>query len=209
MCQHETHHTEHPADGAGVAQNISRTLHRVRTVHSNCSLAPPAQTQILCAQHWGELVSTARKALFCYARLHAEDVVSEVVVDIGCDVLPSLPSVEPAAIAFLKGVIRNRARHVNRRESRLRPLSEWQAAATPDSWQLALRVQLTRDVAHALSGLTRREREVASHHWLEEWSSPDIAANLRISNRSVKELLRRARRKLRAALAHYDDARRE
>jgi RNA polymerase sigma factor (sigma-70 family) len=161
----------------------------------------------VCAHHRGEFVWTAKRALFSYARAHAEDIVSDVIMNIGDGAFPTLPDTAPKVVAFIKRVIQNRARHVNRREARFAPLSEDQPSTDClDALQLGARFLLARDVAKGLEGLTTREREIARLHWLDECPSPEIATALGISLRTVKELLRRARRKLRARLAQYKGA---
>jgi RNA polymerase sigma factor (sigma-70 family) len=68
---------------------------------------------------------------------------------------------------------------------------------------LAGQIVLARDVADALRHLTPRERQVATLHWLQQWTGPQIADGLGISVCTVKELLRRAGQQLRAQLARY------
>jgi RNA polymerase sigma factor (sigma-70 family) len=149
-------------------------------------------------------VWTAQNALFDYARAHAQDLVSDVITDVGRGAFHALPDADHQAVGFIESVIRNRANHINRREARLVSLSGDEPSSDPhDPWQRGARVLLVRDVADALSRLTPREREVAAMHWLDQWSSPEIAGALGISVRTVKELLRRARRGLRAHLARY------
>lgn len=162
------------------------------------------RAQRLYAHHWDELVTTAERALCDYARAHAPDLVSEAIDDVRRGAFNTLPDTDDNDVGFIKGVLRNRARHVNRREARLVSLSSAdQSVSLVDPWQKSGRALLERDVLDALAQLTPRERQLASLHWLEQWSGPEIAATLGISVHTVKELLRRARRHLRRHLARY------
>lgn len=158
----------------------------------------------LYVRHWHGFVRTAQGALRDFARAHAEDLVSEVMLDVGSGRFDRLPPVDHEAARFVRGVIRHRAGHLNRRESRLTALGgDMPSAGTGDPWRHTSQSLLARDVSGALRQLTPREREVAALHWLGQCSSPEIAAVLGVSVRTVKELLRRARRKLRVHLAAH------
>ena len=60
------------------------------------------------------------------------------------------------------------------------------------------------DVARALEGLPRRQREVAVLRYLLEMSTAEVAAALRITEGTVKSSLARARAHLVEALAVHD-----
>lgn len=159
----------------------------------------------LYREHWDRLVTTAEHALDDCARAHAQDVVAEVMDDVRRGRFAVLPPCDPDAARFIAGVVRQRARHVNRRESRAVALSENAHHAAPcDPWVCAAQILLARDVADALEQLPPRQRQVATMHWLQQWSGPEIAAELGISVCTVKELLRRAGRRLRIQLEQYD-----
>jgi RNA polymerase sigma factor (sigma-70 family) len=99
-------------------------------------------------------------------------------------------------IAFAKGVLRNRAKHVNRDAALWVPVSEDDIASSRscDAWfrdpVLRQRLQV------ALWQLTPRERQVVILHWVDGHSAPSVARQLGVAVRTVKELLRRARSKL-------------
>lgn len=161
----------------------------------------------LYRSHWNWFVTTAERALGDAARASAQDLVAEVMDDVRRGRFALLPAADRDAARFIAGVIRQRARHVNRREARSVSLSEHEPAAAPcDPWARAAQILLARDLADALRQLTPRERQVATMHWLQQWSGPQIATELGISVSTVKELLRRAGRRLRAHLDHYDEA---
>ena len=155
------------------------------------------------------LRQTARMSLYAGMRMHADDLVAGVIADIACDEFHNLPTTSVGVMAFAKGVIHNRARHLNREAYRFDALTEHVSPSrgAVDPWACGARTILHRDVECALECLTPREREVASLHWLEQWSAPEIAERLGTSTRTVKELLRRAAPKLRCALArHHEDS---
>jgi len=159
----------------------------------------------LYTDHWDELVRLARRALFRNAREFAEDLVGDVLGDIAAGKFSGLPPTHRRVVAFARAVLRNRAVVVNRREARRSPLPGEQltTAGSVDAWRAAHQALLRRDVANALALLTPREREIATLHWLDGWPVPALAKELGIATRTVKELLRRARPKLCAALADH------
>jgi RNA polymerase sigma factor (sigma-70 family) len=154
---------------------------------------------VLCEAHLDELVRTAREALFVSAGAYAPELAMDVVDDIVTQRLHRLPQTEKQIVAFAKGVIRNRAKHINRDHGRHVPLESavsLQADST-DPWKRAEAVTRARDIIEAFAHLTPRQREVAVLHWQEQWTTPEIADALGVSIKTVKELLRRARRRLR------------
>lgn len=164
-------------------------------------------------RHWESLVRAAASALFRRYQTYAEDLVADLIADIAAGAFPNLPEKSDTLVAFARGVIRNRAKQVNRREARLlrfadlRQIAEVPARVDTDAWRSALRAQLARDIAAASAYLTPREAEIAQLHWIEAWPTTDIASRLGIAPRTVKELLRRARRKLNQLLrCHYTAA---
>jgi RNA polymerase sigma factor (sigma-70 family) len=169
------------------------------------SSAPPRQevrVYHLYSIHWHHFVSTAERALFACARPMAEDLVADVMVDILRGGIIGLPTGDGGAVRFVDGVIRNRARHLNRREGRLDQFEDDHAGVqTSDPWRQATCILLVHDVERALMQLTPREREIVRLHWLLQWTTPEIALELRIAVRTVKELLRRAKHRLVTHLA--------
>lgn len=157
--------------------------------------------------HYGDaLERSARRALFAHTQSDAMDLVCEVIADTGDGAFPGLPRDDTKALAFLEGVIRHRASHINRREARMVALPEDDVLGdVSDAWQCAARVVVARDIGRALKTLTPREREMATLHWIEGWSSRQIGESLGVSVRTVKELLRRGRRRLRSNLSQYVD----
>lgn len=161
----------------------------------------------LCVSCLAVLRRTARMSLYAAMRMHAEDLVAGVIADIACGEFHNLPTTSEGVMAFAKGVIHNRARHLNREASRFDGLNDQVSPArcVVDPWACGARLILHRDVECALASLTPREREVARLHWLEQWSAPEIAERLGTATRTVKELLRRAAPKLRCALSRHRD----
>jgi RNA polymerase sigma factor (sigma-70 family) len=159
----------------------------------------------LCVSCLATLRQTARMSLYASVRMHAEDLVAGVIADIACGEFHNLPATSVGVMAFAKGVINNRARHLNREAYRFDELREQGSSsrAVVDPWACGARMILHRDVECALASLTPREREVARLHWLEQWSAPEIAERLGTATRTVKELLRRAAPKLRCALSRH------
>jgi RNA polymerase sigma factor (sigma-70 family) len=160
----------------------------------------------LYKHHWARFVSTAERALTDCARMYAEDLVADVMLDVECGRFGVLLGTCADPPSFIGGVIRHRARHLNRREMRVVSLpNDVLDPATCEAWSRAAQILLARDVSGALRHLTPRQREVASMHWLDQWSTPQIAGALGISVCTVKELLRRAALRLRDQLAQYAD----
>lgn len=158
----------------------------------------------LYRHHWSRFVSTAEYALADCARGYAEDLVADVMLDVERGRFGALPDIYRDTPRFIDGVIRHRARHVNRREMRVVSIShEALAPVACEAWTRAAQILLAEDVAAALRRLTPRQQQVARMHWLNQWSEPEIATALGISACTVKELLRRAAFQLRIQLASY------
>ncbi len=175
-----------------------------RIMRATGGLGPCAVAAYLCRHHWAGLLASARSALAPSMRHQAPDVVADVLAGICHGRFPALTHSEVDVLAYAAGIIRNQARHVNRtrgREADLRP--HVSSKQIPEPVRLALRVWIGRDVLLALDRLTPREREVATLHWVEEWSDREIADASGTSVSTVRELLRRARRKLRESLRPY------
>ena len=149
-------------------------------------------------------MSTAQHALADCARVYAEDLVGDVLLDVERGRFERLPANCRDTPRFIDGVIRHRARHVNRREMRVVSISrEVFAPVVCEAWACAAQICLAKDVAAALARLTPRQEQIARMHWLNQWSEPEIATALGISACTVKELLRRAAFQLRCHLACY------
>ncbi len=152
-----------------------------------------------------QLRTTAARALFAEARYVAEDMVADVIGDVWNGQFHQLPESELGLLGFVKGVLRNRAMHVNRDCRRVQSLNETHATRNIiDQWDKANQIIVVRDVRKALMRLSARQRQIATLHWLHQHTCPHIAADLGISVRTVKELLRRARKVLRAELNRYE-----
>lgn len=169
----------------------------------------PEHIALLCHRHRHELLGVARSTLALRFSHWAEDIVSDVVTLILLGRLAAVKNqgTEAAQLAYIKGVIRHRSQHVNRDESRFASgFAEAALSGVGAAWRRADAIFRRRDVMRAVSQLTPRERELVMLHWIRGWSCPDIAHKLEISPKTVKELLRRARRKLGVALARVGEA---
>lgn len=169
--------------------------------HGTEPLSGESWAELLLTHHWDHLVREAERALFSYAHAHAEDLVAGLIAHVTTGRFKEFPNTTERVLKFAKGVVRNRARDINRREARWvqspgQSLLEKRLVAAADLDPL-----LRREIEDALAHLTPREREVSKLHWLDGWPTPQLAEKLDIRPRTVKELLRRARRKLRERLA--------
>ncbi len=154
--------------------------------------------------HWQELVSYAQLELHG-DRADAEDLTAGAIARFACGDFDSRPIPDAKLRAFARGVIRNESKHAVRVSSRLDLLSEQLAGVTwPDESQSARYTLLRRDLAEALNHLTPAERNAIELHYLRGWTVPEIAHAQRITCKTVKELVRRAKHKLRWRLASYD-----
>lgn len=166
---------------------------------------PRYWAEFLYARHWDELIRTARRALFSNTQAYAEDIAADLIADVLAGRFPNLPRKSQDVVRYAKGVLRNRAWDANRKESRYRALSDGlpHFHSSPDPWVRASCALLGKQLDSALARLTKREREVVQLHWIDGWSTRDTAAKLNIAQRTVKELLRRARHRLRESLASH------
>jgi RNA polymerase sigma factor (sigma-70 family) len=197
-------------DGPTTQLTSPEALHLIASVvlvdDESCdeSVAALARSYQLYARYWHSFVWTARRELNDYARGYAEDLVSDVILDLGRGAFASVPRGEELAARYVRGVIRRRAAHLNRREARLVALEEsFPGSVSADPGRQCAQCLLAADVSTALATLTPRERQVAALHWLQQCSNPEIAEALSISVNTVKELLRRAGGKLRLQLARH------
>jgi RNA polymerase sigma-70 factor, ECF subfamily len=157
------------------------------------------------SSHVPRLRAVAVRALDASSRDDAEDMVAELMADVWHGRLTRLPDPERQLLAFAEGVLRNRAMHLNRRRRRTVSLDDAPVGGDSiDHWAAADRIITAHDVGEALHRLTPRQRELASLHWIQQQGCPLIAAELGISLRTVKELLRRARKALCADLHRYN-----
>lgn len=81
-------------------------------------------------------------------------------------------------------------------------LEPFLVSATPDPEQAAIGQDLRDRVQRALVDLPSRQREVVRLRDLEEWSSGEVNARLRLSTGNQRVLLHRGRLRLREAVAH-------
>jgi len=121
---------------------------------------------------------------------------------------------DPAAFgAWLRRIVRNRARSVGRRERvrRTEPLegvAARQSASDPE--RDLSRAQLRRRLEAALAALTPVQRAVVLMHDLEGYRHREIAAELELAEGTVRSHLFFARRALREALGSaYESERRD
>jgi RNA polymerase sigma-70 factor (ECF subfamily) len=111
---------------------------------------------------------------------------------------------DPAAFgAWLRRIVRNRARSVGRRERvrRTQPLEDVAARRSSSNPERDLdRAELRRRLESALAGLTPVQRAVVLMHDLEGYRHREIAAELELAEGTVRSHLFLARRALREAL---------
>lgn len=154
--------------------------------------------------HWDRMVSFARSV----APQGNEALAEELVQDALAGILETgivLPESDHEALAIMRQRIRNLGSNLRRRERirRAEPLDAegiTAGGAASDPWRQAWRTFAARDLDLAMTRLTMAERDVADLHVLEEWTFEEIAGHRGSSIRTVKELNRRARRKLRETL---------
>lgn len=182
-----------PAPPPGADQAVGRPV--------NVTEERRERAALICAAEYRQLMWTASNALFEQNRAYAEDLVADLICDVVTGRFPRLPNTPLQVIAFAKCVLRNRAMHVNRDAALLVsvPGDEVGMSRSSDPW---LRDPALRQrIRSALSRLPARERQVAVLHWVEGHTVPSVARQLGIAPRTVKELARRGRRKLRNDLA--------
>lgn len=140
----------------------------------------------------------------------AEDLVVTVVVAIIDGRIATrfhLPATVDHATAYTYGLIKNYARNERTAARRRAALTlaaggEIVGRSPCDPLAHMQSLETGRAVVRALEALAVREREFAALHWLEGWTVPEIAEALGLAPRTVKETLRRARRKLIVSLQH-------
>lgn len=172
-------------------------------------LGAESRAGVLLTHHYTSLLRTARGTLFTDVGWQAEDLVCDLIGDVATGKLARLPADRKRLVPFCHGVLRNRAKDVNRRERRLVALADAPPATdrSPDPLHRTEWVLLRSEVGHALRCLAPRERECAILHWIEGWGTPEVAGHLEIATSTAKELLRRGRKKLRRSLTLPDDHR--
>jgi RNA polymerase sigma factor (sigma-70 family) len=138
-------------------------------------------------------------------RLEAEDLVSTAIQDILKGSLRWTGG-KVTLQAFLRGVIRNRARRLVRRSRKSVVLSDGLPPAAPpagDAFERAARAMVGRDVGEALAALTPAERATVIACDLEGWSAAALARKQGDSPAAIRQRLSRGRRRLRELLAKY------
>lgn len=109
---------------------------------------------------------------------------------------------ERALGAWLAGIARNLHRSDVRKASTAEPIDELAPESGGAEPHEALQAEDEADsVRAAIEALPEREREVIQAFYLEETTSARVAALLETSERAVEGLLRRARARLKDALA--------
>lgn len=129
-------------------------------------------------------------------RDEAEDVVQDLLLDL-CSGRFADRKVPPGkTLAFLKGVVRNRARD---RCRRYRPIGLTEAlhvANDGNAWREAHRIKTRQALGRALRTLPKHQRRMVIRHHLHGWSTKDLAVAEGIQPGSVRKRLERARRRL-------------
>lgn len=155
----------------------------------------------LVRDHRPSMVSFARTITPQMGGAAAEGIVQDALVLI-LDRPVTLPEADPDALAVVMGYIRNVA--LNRRRKDLVRQSEQldarHAELRSDAWVEAWRIQARRDFEAAYEGLTPGERGVVRARLLGGRSFKEIADDRHCGVKSVKELYRRGRRKMRQEL---------
>lgn len=154
---------------------------------------------ILAERHWNTLVRYAAGRLGPYSAA-GEDVVVDALTLI-LEGRIDLAGGDQRLVAKTCAVIRNLCMRELRQRSKLQPLNQQLPDRTlPADWELAEHLQRKRQLLHALDLLTTGERSVIRQHYLLGRSIREIADSRRCTVATVKELIRRGRRKLRAHL---------
>lgn len=138
---------------------------------------------------------TSAVCLICGDPAVAEEAVQEAFVRAwqkarGGDEVDSWPA---WILTVALNQTRNHFRRLGRERSALRRLA---GLLEPHQRELADRVASHVDLIRAMSGLTRREREVVALHYRLDMQVADIAKTLHIEEGTVKTLLHRARGRL-------------
>ncbi|HUF51343.1 MAG TPA: sigma-70 family RNA polymerase sigma factor [Longimicrobiales bacterium] len=164
----------------------------------------------LARRERGRLVEAARWELGG-DQAEAEDIASDVITAVLEERFEDrfhLPARDGQAVAYALTVTRNMARTRGRATRRRASLISAHmirdsGASTPPA---AIEPKLAAAVNQALARLTPRERELAELHWMYGATTGEIARRLAISQNTVKELLRRARKKLARHLASVSES---
>ncbi|MCP3918334.1 MAG: sigma-70 family RNA polymerase sigma factor [bacterium] len=139
----------------------------------------------------------ARGASWAEATELAQDVFAEAWLSRAT--LTADEEDERAVGAWLAGIARNLHRVAARR--RLRAMQQLPDEVGVEGEEPGLDDDETLRVRAAITRLPDREREVVQAFYLDETSAARVAALLETSERAVEGLLRRARARLKAALA--------
>lgn len=166
------------------------------------SLGSPPESPIrdrapwLVTDCWDTLVLHARQKLGEDSGL-AEDVAAEAVARFACGAFDEIEIPPGRTLAFALGVVRKLALNLKRRECKLLlTRQEPEAPVSVDAIDPILQSRIDR----AMRVPSRSERDVIGLHYLESWTVAEIATARGVSPKTVKELLRRGRRKLKVEL---------
>jgi RNA polymerase sigma factor (sigma-70 family) len=160
---------------------------------------------LLHSEHWGRLVHAASRWAST-DRANAEDLASSLllwILEERFEGRVALPIAATEAVAFGFGVLRNLGRNASRRAAReAAAVARSGSKLSVEAVEVRLGTAESAALQDALSRLTAREREVVMLHWAQELSMADTCAELGIARNTGKELLRRARKKLRSKIEH-------
>jgi RNA polymerase sigma factor (sigma-70 family) len=156
--------------------------------------------------HWSDLVRFAATVLprgsvaaeGLASRAICKLLAGEVEIPADCD----LVGLRKLAV----GVIRNLAKHEHRREQRHTSVTDGNAPSErQDPFRDAENAELASALVLAFGTLAARERQAAWLHWHDQLTFPEVAERMGTSVKTAKEQVRRARPKLKAALARFRD----
>jgi RNA polymerase sigma factor (sigma-70 family) len=158
-----------------------------------------------------ELVAFAAHCLHGIRRevmIEAEDLVLDLESDVLAGRLRA-PQLKVAWVAWYKGVIRNRARHVAREAARLALLDDRSApiAVASDEANVAEKAEISDAVDAALRTLGERRRQIVELHWGEQVTAEEISRRLAIKPSTVWTHLYRGARQLRRLLQKHQTVR--
>lgn len=180
-------------------------------------LSPTSRGTLRISDHveteaqWAALLSDRYEWMIRHARFQlgdSQEDAEDLVACIQQEILEGkfnriLPAEDCEAIRFTIGVIRLKAGRVLRRRLKWTSIDSVEAyliAPGRDPAEDAEFAEIRQRVSWAIDQLPTRQRELALAHWVEGISVPAAAERFGISPKTAKELLRRARKRLRNLL---------